>query len=152
MRCLAFGFLNMHTGLLCPGYAAIQAATGLCRQSVATGLARLERCGIIKIVRRIVRERVNRISPITGIPEEYVGTVQTTSLYSLHRPAAYCEHLTVPPARPAPFPPKRQLELLDRMALTWSVKLSLQRREKPSPGIAKLLASAYGTRSESASA
>jgi hypothetical protein len=99
LRCLAFGFLNMKTGLLCPGYGAIQAATGLCRASVANGLARLERRGIIKIVRRIVRERVNRVSPITGMPEEYVGTVQATSLYSPHPPAAYADHLTKPPAR-----------------------------------------------------
>lgn len=142
LRCLAFGFLNMRTGLLCPGYGAIQHRTGLCRQSVATGLARLERCGVLKIVRRIVKARVDRTSPIHGGPEAYVGTVQTTSLYSIHAPAAYSEHLTVPPARPAPFPPKRQLELLERMQLLWSSKLSLSNRIKPSPPartLAKLL-------------
>jgi hypothetical protein len=131
LRALAFGFLNMRSGLLCPGYGAIMAKTGLCKQSVAGGLARLERTGILKIVRRIVRERVERISPITGLPESYTGTVQTTSLYSIHPPAAFSEHLTQPPARPAPFPPHRQLQLLEKMELLWSSKLSLQRRMKP---------------------
>jgi hypothetical protein len=131
LRCLIFGFLNVRTGLCCPGYAAMIAKTGLCKASIAHALARLERTGIIKIVRRLVRERVNRISPITGLPEQYVGTVQTSSLYSIHRPAAYADHLTRPPARPTPFPPKRQLELLERMQLLWASKLSLRSRTKP---------------------
>ena len=117
LRCLLFGFLNARTGLCCPGYGAMMGKTGLCKASIANGLARLERTGIVKIVRRLVRERVNRISPITGLPEQYVGTVQTSSLYSLHRPAAYAEHLARPPARPTPFPAKRQLERLERMQL-----------------------------------
>jgi hypothetical protein len=133
LRCLAFTYLNLRTGLLCPGYGAIMAKTGLCKQSVANGLARLERCGIVKIVRRIVKERVERISPIHGMPESYTGTVQTTSLYAIHAPAAYADHLAVPPARPTPFPPKRQLELLERMQLMWSSKLSLRDRMKPTP-------------------
>src|SRR4051794_31118538 len=69
LRCLAFGFLSMRTGLCCPGYGAMMAKTGLCKQSVATGLARLERTGILRIVRRLVRERVERTSPTTGLPE-----------------------------------------------------------------------------------
>jgi hypothetical protein len=131
LRCLAFQFLNLSSGLLCPSYGAIMAKTGLCKQSVANGLARLERTGVIKIVRRIVKERVERISPIHGTPESYTGTVQTTSLYSLYPPAAYADHLAVPPARPAPFPAPRQLELLEKMQLMWTSKLSLQRRLKP---------------------
>lgn len=133
LRCLAFQFLNLSSGLLCPGYDAIMRRTGLCKQSVATGLARLERTGVVKIMRRLVRERVSRVSPVTGLPEEYVGTVQTTSLYALQRPAAYADHLTLPPARPAPFPPRRQLELLEKMQLMWASKLSLQHRMKPAP-------------------
>jgi hypothetical protein len=134
LRCLAFGFLNPATGLCCPGYAAIVAKTGLCRQSIATGLARLERAGIVRIVRRLVRQRVERVSPITGEPEAYVGTVQTTSLYAFHRPAAYADHLTLPVGRKAPFPPPRQLALLESMQLLWKTKLSLQpRRNPPTP-------------------
>jgi hypothetical protein len=142
LRCLMFGFLNAKTGLCCPSYQTLQVRTGLCRQSIANGLARLEQTGLIKIVRRLVRERVNRISPITGEPESYVGTVQTTSLYSLHRPGAWSDHLERPSGRRTPFPAKRQLDLLQAMALSWKTKLSLSDRQKgPSPAnqIARLM-------------
>ena len=134
LRCLAFGFLNPATGLCCPGYAAMVAKTGLCRQSIATGLARLERAGIVRIVRRLVRQSVRRVSPLTGEPETYTGTTQATSLYALHRPAAFAEHLTLPLGRRAPFPPPRQMVLLERMQLLWATKLSLSdRRNPPTP-------------------
>jgi hypothetical protein len=143
LRTLMFAFLNARNGLCCPRYAAIMDRTGLCKASVAAGLARLERCGIIKIVRRLVRQRVERISPLTGQPEWYVGTTQATSLYSLHRPGAWADHLAVPPARPTPFPARRQLDLLQRMALTWRTRLELgeqspRRREEPRSGIAQV--------------
>ena len=35
----------------------------------------------MRIVRRLVRQRVERVSPVTGEPEAYVGTTQTSSLY-----------------------------------------------------------------------
>lgn len=138
LRCLMFGFLNARNGLCCPSYGAIMDRTGLCKSSVAAGLARLERCGVLKIVRRLVRQRVERVSPLTGLCEAYVGTTQTSSLYSLHRPGAWAEHLTLPPARPTPFPCRRQLDLLQRTALTWKARLdvskqSMRRGEKPNP-------------------
>ena len=43
LRCLMFGFLNHRNGLCCPSYDTLQERTGLCRQSIAVGLARLER-------------------------------------------------------------------------------------------------------------
>jgi hypothetical protein len=138
LRCLMLTFLNGRNGLCCPSYAGIMAKTGLCKASVANGLARLERAGIVRIVRRLVRQRVTRVSPITGEIEQYVGTTQTSSLYSLHRPGAWADHLPVPAARPAPFPCRRQLDLLERMALTWKARLDLGkqgpsgRQERPS--------------------
>ena len=132
LECMLFEFLNMKNGLLCPSYAAIMEKTGLCKQSVAAGLARLERTGILKITRRIVRAWVERVSPFTGLRERIMGTVQTSSLYSVHEPSAYAKHLAVPPARPTPFPCKRQMDLLERMQLMWSTKPSLHRRLKPS--------------------
>jgi hypothetical protein len=143
LRCLMFAFLNARHGLCCPSYAALEERTGLCRSSVATGLARLERCGVLKIVRRLVRQRVERISPLTGQPEWYVGTTQATSLYSLHRPGAWADHLAVPAARPTPFPCRPQLDLLQRMALTWRTRLELgeqspRGREEPRSGFAQL--------------
>ena len=125
LRCLAFGFLNPATGLCCPGYAAMVEKTGLCRQSIATGLARLERAGIVQIVRRLVRQSVRRVSPMTGEPETYTGTTQATSLYAFRRPAAYADHLTLPLGGRAPFPSPRQLALLERMELTWKTRLPL---------------------------
>jgi hypothetical protein len=93
-------------------------------------------------LRRLVRERINRISPITGEPESYVGTVQTTLLYSLHLPGAWSDHLKRPSGRHTPFPAKRQLDLLQATALSWTTKLSLSDRQKgPTPGaqIARLM-------------
>ena len=144
LRALMFGFLSARTGLCCPSYVALMQKTGLCKSSVAAGLARLERCGILRIVRRIVRQRVNRLSPLTGLPESYLGTVQTSSLYTLHQPGAWAEHLTQPPARPTPFPCRRQMVLLERMALTWRARLDLGKQslrggEKPPTGARQVM-------------
>jgi hypothetical protein len=144
LRALLFGFMNRGTGLICPSYQTIADRTGLCRESVRSGLARLERTGIIKIARRLCRQWVERTSPITGQRECYRGTTQATSLYSAHRPGAWAEHLEMPPGRCVPFPSPRQLALLERMALTWGSRLSLNeqsppRREKPpAPGSQQL--------------
>jgi hypothetical protein len=123
-------------------YDTLQERTGLCRQSIAVGLARLERTGILKIVRRLVRQRVERVSPITGEAEAYVGTTQTSSLYSLHRPGAWADHLPVPRGRSAPFPCARQLTMLERMVATWkvspSLKQSLHSRLQPTPSFTEL--------------
>jgi hypothetical protein len=124
LRCLIFKFQGRN-GLLCPSYNAIQVATGLCRQSVAAALARLETAGVLAITRRLVRQRVTRISPITGLEEQIVTTTQTSSLYSISEPGAWAPHLARPPAGRAAFPSRRQLDLLQRMALTWGARLNL---------------------------
>jgi hypothetical protein len=143
LRALMFGFLNRSTGLLCPSYRAIADKTGLCRESVREALARLERAGIIKTLRRLVRQWVERVSPITGQPERFVATTQGTNLYSLHAPGAWAEHLPLPAGSRTPFPPVRQLSLLERGALTWANRLSLNpspsdREKPPAPGAQKL--------------
>jgi len=137
LRILLFTFMNRTTGLLCPSYRALQDRTGLCRQSIAQGLARLERTGILKIARRLCRQWVDRINPVTGQSEHYLGTTQATSLYSVREPGAWADHLVMPAGRRAPFPSPRQMSLLQGMELTWKTRLqlSLPRREKPlSPG------------------
>jgi hypothetical protein len=91
----------------------------LCRASIANGLARLERAGVVRIMRRLVRQRVDRISPLTGEPESYVGTTQATSLYSLHPPGPWADDLERPAGRRAPFPGRRQLNLLEALSLSW---------------------------------
>jgi len=55
LRCLLMRFHNRKTGLCYPSYDALQAATGLCRQSIAVALDRLERAGVLRITRRLVR-------------------------------------------------------------------------------------------------
>jgi hypothetical protein len=52
LHSLIFDFLNHNTGRLDPSYKAIQRATRLCRQTVATALARLKHLGIINWIRR----------------------------------------------------------------------------------------------------
>jgi hypothetical protein len=52
LHSLIFDFLNHTTGRLDPSYSAIQRTTRLCRQTVATALARLKQLGIINWIRR----------------------------------------------------------------------------------------------------
>jgi hypothetical protein len=131
---LATQFMNRRSGLCCPSYAAIMAETGLCKQAVREGLACLESAGILGIVRRLCRRRVERVNPRTGLPESYMGTVQDTSLYTLHMPGAWAEHMTAPPrgARFS-FPAPRQLQLLRAGLLTWSTQPSLGHRQETTP-------------------
>lgn len=125
LRTLLLTFHNSSNGLCCPGYATLQARTGLCRQSIANGIARLERTGILRIVRRLCRQTVQRFEL------QFVTTTQATSLYAIGVPGAWAGHLPLPPAKPAPFPEKRQLDLLTRLGALWKVHPSLRRREEP---------------------
>jgi hypothetical protein len=131
------GFLNRRSGLCCPSYDAIMAETGLSRQAVAEDLACLETAGIVRITRRLCRRLIQRRNPRTGEPEAYVGTVQDTSLYSLHTPAAWADHLVAPPRGTRyRFPEPRQLTLLREGRLTWSTQPSLgHRQETPQPAL-----------------
>lgn len=133
---LLFEFLNTQTGLCCPSYASIRKKTGLCRSAISRALACLELCGILTITRRLVRQTIRRISPITGEPEAYVGTAQTSSLYAIHEPAAYAQYLQRPPARPSPFPSSSTIVLLQKVG-----KLSIRGGEKPPTRGARTLAS-----------
>jgi len=69
-----------------PSYDELQRRTGLSRVSVRAGLKRLQASGLLTIVRRIVRKRVERISPLTGLPESFIGTVQAANVYLLKLP------------------------------------------------------------------
>jgi hypothetical protein len=131
LRALATRFMSRRSGLCCPSYAAIMDATGLCKDAVARALACLESTGILTIVRRLRRRLVERRNPRTGLMQSYMGTTQDTSLYSLHMPGAWAEHMMAPPrgARYR-FPVPRQLSLLRAGLLTWSVQPSLGHREE----------------------
>ncbi|MCP4823234.1 MAG: hypothetical protein GY892_03870 [Shimia sp.] len=69
-----------------PSYDELQRRTGLCRPSIRAGLKRLQASGLLHIVRRIKRKRIDRMSPITGLPESFVGTVQAANVYLLKLP------------------------------------------------------------------
>jgi hypothetical protein len=125
LRVLLYVFHNAGSGRCDPAYEALQRETRYCRQTIAHALARLERAGIVRITRRLCRQWVTRINWMTGRTEHYVGTTQTTSLYSMGEPPAWAEHLPAPVGRRAPFPSPRQLSLLERGALTWRVSPNL---------------------------
>lgn len=57
LHTLIFDFLNHKTGRLDPSYSTLQKATRLCRQTVATALARLKELGIIHWLRRCREDR-----------------------------------------------------------------------------------------------
>lgn len=52
LRCIAFRFLNLARGAAWPSYDALQAATGLCRQTIADAIKRLEAAGFMHVERR----------------------------------------------------------------------------------------------------
>lgn len=81
LRCLLQQFHHSVTGLCDPGYTAIQARTGLCRQAVANALQRLEQAGVVTILRRLVRDSR--------------GVRQDTNCYLFPDP-----HPTLPPSLP----------------------------------------------------
>lgn len=114
LRALLLRFHNSKSGLCCPSIMALQLATGLCRGAICDALARLERSGIVRIVRRIVRERVKRVSPITGRIESFVGTIQSSNLYAFTEQASTSfDHL--PAANARPFPARRQGSFVERL-------------------------------------
>ena len=107
LRALVLRFANSKSGLCSPSLLQIQAATGLSRQAVADALARLEASGLLRITRRIVRTVVDRVSPITGLPERFIGTVQAPSLYAFPG-AIRAEGVFSAPANARPFPARRK--------------------------------------------
>lgn len=107
LRVLLLRFANASTGLCCPSILQLQTATGLSRQAVVDALARLEASGLLRITRRIIRTLVERVSPVTGLPEKYVGTIQSTSIYAFPG-AIRAEGLFVAPANARPFPARRK--------------------------------------------
>ena len=117
LRALVLRFHNSRSGLCYPSILSLECATGLCRGAVCDGLARLERAGIVRIIRRIVRAAVTRVSPITGLTETYVGTVQSSSLYSFatSESAIRSDTIDLPAANARPFPARRQSSSLARL-------------------------------------
>ncbi len=93
LRALLFRFADRRTGLCFPSYLTLQALTGRCRGAIAAALRRLEHAGIIKIMRRLKRIWIERLSPITGRPERIMATVQDSNLYGFSGPEALASRL-----------------------------------------------------------
>jgi hypothetical protein len=133
LRALIVQFAHARTGLCCPSYLALMTATGLCRQAIADALARLEATGLVKIVRRLVRETITRTSPITGQVEAITTTVQGSNLYAFLQP----QNLVVLPmatGKPKPFPDRRQPDLLSRVQAIATESPKQGREDQRAPG------------------
>ena len=103
LRCLLLGFLNRSTGQCDPSYTTLQCKTGFCRDTIAAALRRLQATGLLTVTRRLVRQRVHRISPITGLAEVIVTTTQATNAYAMAQPGAHADELPVPAPKRRPF-------------------------------------------------
>jgi hypothetical protein len=133
LRALLLRCLNRKSGLCCPSYAALQSITGLCRGSIATALARLEASGIVRIVRRLVRKPITRISPITGHQEVITATLQDTNAYSFSS-----EPRPIPlPAIAAKVRPSPARRVAPPAQFSMSFEPSLNFREEPVQGLEK---------------
>ena len=97
LRALLLGFLRHSDGLCCPSYTTLQAKTGLCRQSIRNGLARLEAAGILRITRRLVREVIDG----GGFP--ITVTRQGTNLYAMQEPPEAAGRIPITPAKSRSF-------------------------------------------------
>ena len=87
LRTLLLTYANLKTGLCCPSYSTLCQAAKLSRQAIADALHRLEATGLLSITRRLVRERITRRSPVTGLIETFTQTVQGSNLYAFNVPA-----------------------------------------------------------------
>lgn len=96
LRALLLRFQNRATGICCPSYAALQRATGLCRQAVADALDRLAGAGIVQWTRRIVRDAM--------------GCRQASNVYRMAEPRP-CKVAYTPRAA-KPFPKRGVLAAL----------------------------------------
>lgn len=55
LRALLYTFHNAATGRTDPSYDRLQEVTGYCRATIAKAIAALERAGIIRVIRRMIR-------------------------------------------------------------------------------------------------
>lgn len=129
LRCLLLQFLG-GTGRCFPSYDAIMEKTGLCRQSVRNALFRLERCGLVRILRRLENRHVSRENPITGRWESFLTTVQTSNAYVFDRPVGGAEML-------APAALERRFPTAAVPGLLRILEPSLRRSLKPLPYVIK---------------
>jgi hypothetical protein len=112
LRCLMLQFLG-RTGRCDPAYDTIMRKTGLCRQSVRNALFRLERAGLVRIMRRLTTAHVSRQCHITGNWQSFLTTVQTSNAYAFDAGVGGAEILAPPATDRGVFPQPSPGGLLD---------------------------------------
>lgn len=85
LEALLFRFRRRSDGLCCPGYSALRAETGYCYATISKALKRLAAAGVLRIVRRLVRELVSG----------KVVARQGSNLYAMYEPSPGAEGLPV---------------------------------------------------------
>jgi len=138
LRCFLFSYLGP-TGRCDPSYSTIGRKTGLCRYSISRALGRLERCGLVKIIRRLVRKRIWRMSPWTGAPEEIIATLQTSNSYVIATPFNGVDMLAPPGTERRAMPERRQF------GFSLPIEPSLGRRQKPTTDLYTLMFNSLST-------
>lgn len=115
LRCIAFRFLNLAKGCAWPSYNALQKATGLCRQTIADAIKRIEAAGFMFVERRTRWEgrRLVKLTNLYRMPIEPPPLPDWESLLSRRNP----ETLKSIPWDEWNSPLKKALEALgDRLA------------------------------------
>ena len=92
-----------------PSYSALVKVTGLCLETIARAVSRLEQCGILKIIRRIVRKEVWDAER----GRWFIGVVHTSNCYVFDGPSAGAQHCA-PPETARGFPARRQASFWDQ--------------------------------------
>ena len=113
LKALLLRFHRASDGMCCPSYTCLQAATGLCRQSIANGLKRLEAAGILKITQRLVRETIKAGSFVVQ------AVRQASNLYSVHEPAEHAGQLPVRAPAGRQFPRPGIGAFMKKLGLPW---------------------------------
>lgn len=125
LRAMLFRFHSAQ-GQTYPSYTALQEATGLCRQTIAECIERLERHGFLKVVNRIKRV----VDDVLGL----VRAVQTSNAYTMHLPANL-DGSEASDAPRRPFPERRAapeaVNLLRRLGIPLAEPPSLDCSLKP---------------------
>lgn len=133
LRCLLLRFHNAKTGLCCPSYSAIQEATGLCRQSIASAMQRLVASGLLGIVRRLHRV----------VCDGVVRCQQATNLYRFTIPAGPIPvPLVVPRVRQRPA-----VVMPNQGSIGDLARALMRRRESMGEGVTNNIGNPIRTRS-----
>lgn len=87
-----------YNGMCFPSYDKIREITGLCLQTIADALSRLQLSGFLTVINRIVKVERQVVSPLTGQPMTILATEQTSNAYLFRLPGLAAAALGIKPA------------------------------------------------------